>query len=67
MDRCQAKLHTFLDDGERVAAFGGYSGTHDATGKSFAVTFAHLCTLRDDKIASMEHYVDSATVRVAMK
>lgn len=61
-----AKVHTFLEDGDRVAAFGLYSGTYNATGKSFTATFAHLYHLKDGKIVRMEQYVDSAKVREAL-
>ena len=61
-----AKVHTFLEDGDRVAAFGVYSGTYNPTGKSFSASFAHLYQVKDGKIVSMEQYVDSAMVRAAM-
>ncbi|WP_417528961.1 nuclear transport factor 2 family protein [Marinomonas shanghaiensis] len=62
----QAKVHTYLADGDRVAAFGVYSGTYNSTGKSMTATFAHLYQLRDGKIISMEQYVDSAMVKDAI-
>ena len=62
----QAVVHTFLADGDRVAAFGTYSGTYAATGIAMSATFAHLYRLQDGKILSMEQFVDSATVRKAM-
>lgn len=62
-----AKVHTYLADGDRVAAFGVYSGTYRATGKAMTATFAHLYRLKDGKIVSMEQYVDSAMVRDAMQ
>jgi hypothetical protein len=62
----RAEVHTFLEDGDRVAAFGVYSGTYRATGRAMRATFAHLYVLRDGKIASMTQYVDSAMVRAAM-
>lgn len=62
----RAEVHTYLADGDRVAAFGAYSGTYKATGKAIRATFAHLYRLKDGKIVSMEQYVDSAIVRQAM-
>lgn len=62
-----AKVHTYLADGDRVAAFGVYSGTYRATGKAMTATFAHLYRLQNGKIVSMEQYVDSAMVREALK
>lgn len=62
----RAEVHTYLADGNQVAAFGVYSGTYRKTGKAMTATFAHLYRLRDEKIVSMEQYVDSAMVRQAL-
>lgn len=62
----RAEVHTFLEDGDRVAAFGVYSGTYNATGKSMRATFAHLYEVKNGKIATMTQYVDSAMVRQAL-
>lgn len=61
----RAEAHTYLEDGDKVAAFGMYAGTYRATGKAMTATFAHLYTLKDGKIVRMEQYVDSATVQRA--
>jgi ketosteroid isomerase-like protein len=58
----QAKVHTYLADGDHVAAFGVYSGTYRKTGKAMQATFAHLYQLKDNKIVKMEQFVDSAMV-----
>jgi len=65
-DGFQAKTHTYLADGDRVAAFGVYSGTYKATGKSMTAHFAHLYELRDGQIIRMQQYVDSARVQSAL-
>lgn len=62
----KAEVHTYLAEGDRVAAFGMYSGTYAKTGKSMSATFAHLYRLKDGKILSMEQYVDSAMVQQAL-
>lgn len=62
----RAEAHTYLEDGDHVAAFGVYSGTYRATGKAMSATFAHLYTLEDGKIIRMEQYVDSAIVQGAL-
>jgi hypothetical protein len=62
----RAVVHTYLADGDHVAAFGVYSGTYAKTGKSMSATFAHLYRLKDGKIVSMEQYVDSAMVQQAL-
>ncbi|MDT3720091.1 nuclear transport factor 2 family protein [Pseudomonas oryzihabitans] len=65
-DGFQAQAHTYLADGDRVAAFGVYSGTFKATGKSMTAHFAHLYQLRDGRIVRMQQYVDSALVQQAL-
>lgn len=62
----RADVHTYMADGDRVAAFGVYSGVYRKTGLAMGATFAHLYLLKDGKIVSMEQYVDSAKVRQAM-
>jgi ketosteroid isomerase-like protein len=62
----QAEVDTYLADGDRVAAFGVYSGTYRKSGKAMRASFAHLYRLKDGKIVSMEQYVDSAIVQQAM-
>ena len=62
----RAKVHTYLADGDQVAAFGVYSGVYLETGKSMTASFAHLYRLKEGKIVSMEQYVDSAMVQQAM-
>lgn len=65
-DDYRAEAHTYLEDGDQVAAFGVYSGTYRATGKAMTATFAHLYTLKDGKIVRMEQVVDSAIVQHAL-
>ena len=62
----RADVNTFLEDGARVAAFGVYSGTYKATGRSMSAAFAHLWELRDGKIHRMTQYVDTVMVRKAL-
>lgn len=62
-----AKAHTYLADGDRVAAFGIYAGTYRKTGKAMTATFAHLYHLQNGKIIRMEQYVDSHLVQQAMQ
>lgn len=65
-DGYTAKVHSYMEDGDHVAAFGVYSGTYRATGKAMSAHFAHLYRLEDGKIVTMEQYVDSATVMAAV-
>lgn len=62
----KAEVHTFLEDGDKVAAFGTYSGTYKATGKSMRADFAHLYVLKSGKIKSMTQYVDTVLVQRAL-
>jgi uncharacterized protein len=58
----RANVHTYLADGDKVAAFGVYSGTFVATGKAMTAPFAHLYKLKDGKIITMHQYVDTVLV-----
>jgi len=62
----RAQVHTYLEDGDQVAAFGVYSGTYNATGKSMQAPFAHLYRLTDGKIVRMHQYVDTVLVARAL-
>lgn len=62
-----ASVHTFLADGDRVAAFGVYSGTYRETGKAMTAAFAHLYRLENGRIVSMEQVVDSHPVQQALQ
>ena len=62
----RADVHTYLGDGHRVAAFGVYSGTYKATGRSMTAPFAHLYELEDGKIIRMHQYVDTVLVSRAL-
>ena len=62
----RADVHTYLEDGDRVAAFGVYSGTYRDTGKSMRAAFAHLYEVSGGKIVRMQQYVDTHMVRAAL-
>jgi len=63
----RAMVHTYLADGDSVAAFGVYAGTYRLTGKSMTASFAHLYRLKDGMIVSMEQFVDSWRVQQALQ
>lgn len=65
--RFSVQVHTYLADGDRVAAFGRYAGTHRASGQAMEASFSHLYQLRDGRIIRMEQVVDSAAMRQAMQ
>jgi len=62
----RANVHSYLADGDRVAAFGVYSGTYNATGKAMTAPFVHLYELRDGRIIRMRQYVDTVLVARAL-
>jgi ketosteroid isomerase-like protein len=62
----RADVHSYLEDGDRVAAFGVYSGTYRATGKSMRAAFAHLYEVKGGKIVRMQQYVDTHMVQQAL-
>lgn len=49
-DGFRADAQELLDAGNRIVALGEYSGTYKATGKSMRVPFAHVWTLRDERL-----------------
>lgn len=62
-----ANVHTYMADGNRVAAFGTYSGTYRQSGKHMTAAFSHLYELRNGQIIRMDQVVDSYPVQQAMK
>ncbi len=62
----RAQVHTYMEDGDKVAAFGVYSGTYKATGKAMQADFAHFYVVQNGQIQSMKQYVDTAVVNRAL-
>ena len=60
------KVEDYVAAADKVMAYGTYSGTHKASGKSFSARVAHLWLLKDGKIKSFEQFVDSKTVTDSM-
>lgn len=60
------KVEDYVAAGDKVIAYGTYSGTYKATGKAFSARVAHLWQLEDGKVKSFEQFVDSKTVVDAM-
>jgi len=57
----------YVVQGEEVVAFGHYSGTYKATGKSFRAPFVHAWTLDGEKIVAFVQYVDTVLVQRALQ
>ena len=58
-------VEDYVASGDKVVAYGTYSGTHKASQKSFTARVAHLWQLKDDKIIRFEQFVDSIPVVAA--
>ncbi len=56
----------YLCEGDKVAAFGEYSGRNKATGRDFVAPFAHVWTFRDGKAIRFVQHVDTVLVQRAM-
>jgi len=66
-DGFSVKAHEFIAEGNRVVSLGTYSGTFKKTGRSFSATFAHVWTVRGDKLARFDMHTDTAKVLEAVK
>ena len=60
-------VEDYVADGDKVVAYGTYSGKYRTTNKSFEARVTHVWQLRDRKIIRFEQFVDSVPVVVAMK
>jgi ketosteroid isomerase-like protein len=58
----QANPEEFLASEDRVVVLGHYRGTYKATGRGINVPFAHVWTLREDKIVKFVQYTDTLLV-----
>lgn len=66
-DNFSATADDFVVQDSRVVSLGVYSGTYKKTGKYMSSPFAHLWTVKDNKIASFVMYTDTAKVLEAMQ
>jgi uncharacterized protein len=62
-----ANAHEFIAEGDRVVSLGTYSGTFKKTGRSFSAAFAHVWTVRSNKLARFDMHTDTAKVLEAMQ
>jgi ketosteroid isomerase-like protein len=58
----QATPEHFVSTGAEVVAFGTYSGTFRATGKTMAARFVHHWTFADGVVVRFEQYTDTRLV-----
>ena len=57
----------FIDGGDTIVSLGHYSGTHKATGKPMRAQFAHVCRIKNGKIAAFQQYADTLGTWRAMQ
>ncbi|OLT16478.1 DUF4440 domain-containing protein [Pseudonocardia sp. CNS-139] len=58
---------TYVSEGEDVVVLARYTATNRATGRALDARVAHHFVVRGARIARFEQFVDSATVRAAMR
>jgi ketosteroid isomerase-like protein len=56
----------FFESGDRVIALGTYTGRAKKTGKEFKARFAHVWTLRGDKIVRLQQCADTIQLHRAL-
>ena len=49
----------WLDAGDRIVVLGTYSGTHKATGKRVRAQFAHIWSVREERVVRFQQYTDT--------
>ena len=54
---------SFVVDGSIVVAFGTYTGTNKATGKSLNAPFAHRWEVIDGRVTKFRQYTDTALIK----
>ena len=66
-DGFSATPHEFIADSDRVVTLGTYAGTSKKTGRPFSAAFAHVWTVRGEKLARFNMHTDTAMVLEALK
>jgi ketosteroid isomerase-like protein len=56
----------FFESGDRVIALGTYTGRAKETGKEFTARFAHVWTLRSEKIVRLQQCADTIQLHRAL-
>jgi hypothetical protein len=65
-DGFSVQANELIAEGERVVTLGTYSGTFKKTGRSFSAAFAHVWTVRGDRLARFDMHTDTAKVLEAV-
>jgi hypothetical protein len=56
----------FIAEGQRVVAFGTYSGVARSTGRRLSVPFVHVWTAAGERLRRFDQYTDSARWNAAL-
>ncbi len=62
LESAEIEPQRFVAEGETVVAIGEERATSRASGRRFGARFAHVWTIRDGQVVSMEGIIDTATV-----
>ena len=63
----EARAHEFIASGDRVLSLGIYTGTFKKSGRAMKAAFAHVWTVRHERLARFDMYTDTAKVLQAVK
>jgi ketosteroid isomerase-like protein len=65
--RFELDPYEFIADRNMVVSLGRFKGVHGATGKQADARYAHVWTIRNDKIAGFRQYIDTLAVAEARR
>jgi len=57
----------FVSEGETVVSIGVFTGVHGTTGKSAEAGYAHVWTVRGEKIVRFRQYIDTLAIAEARR
>lgn len=57
----------FVTEGNTVISLGAFTGLHGATGKRADARYAHVWTMKGDKIARFRQYIDTLAIAEARR
>jgi ketosteroid isomerase-like protein len=55
----------YVDGGDKVVSIGRYTGSINATGRSFDAQYAHYWEFKDGKVVRMQQYTDTGQFQKA--
>jgi ketosteroid isomerase-like protein len=57
----------FITEGNSVVSLGDFTGVHGSTGKSVAARYAHVWTIKNEKITRFRQYIDTLAIAEARR